>query len=234
MVFGAGGGLGSALVDALSADDRCAVVYAGARRDLPVTTRKCRPFRFDLRAEASIAEALAQCATAGRLHLVIVATGILHGPGLDPERTWRTLTSDALEQAFAVNAIGPALIARHALDHLSTTDKAVFAALSARVGSIADNRLGGWHAYRASKAALNMLIRTFAIELGRRNPGALCLALHPGTVDTELSRPFQTHVRPEKLFTPAASAHALLEVVDRATAADSGCLLAWDGARIPF
>jgi NAD(P)-dependent dehydrogenase (short-subunit alcohol dehydrogenase family) len=233
-VFGAGGGLGGAFVEALAADGRCAVVHAGARREVAGTAAKVRPFRFDLADEGSIAASLGRCAAEGPLHLVIVATGLLHGPGLQPERTWRTLTPEGLQQAFAINAIGPALIAKHALERLSTTDKAVFAALSARVGSIADNRLGGWHAYRASKAALNMIIRTCAIELARRNPGALCLALHPGTCDTGLSRPFQSAVAPGKLFTPAAGAHALLEVIDRATPAQTGALLAWDGTPIPY
>jgi NAD(P)-dependent dehydrogenase (short-subunit alcohol dehydrogenase family) len=117
---------------------------------------------------------------------------------------------------------------------LARDRKAIFAAISARVGSISDNRLGGWHAYRASKAALNMLIRNFAIELASRNKQAICVALHPGTVDTNLSKPFQAGVTQEKLFTPGHSAAAMLTVLDAATAERTGTLIAYDGQTIPF
>jgi NAD(P)-dependent dehydrogenase (short-subunit alcohol dehydrogenase family) len=136
--------------------------------------------------------------------------------------------------AFAINAVGPAMIAKHMLPLMPRDRKTVFAAISARVGSISDNRLGGWHAYRASKAALNMLIRNFAIELATRNKQAVCVALHPGTVDTNLSKPFQAGVAPEKLFTAADSAAAMLRVLNEATVERSGTLIAWDGQTIPF
>ena len=165
---------------------------------------------------------------------MLVATGVLHSPTLRPEKTWRSLDAAALAEAFAVNATGPALIAKHTLGLLRRDAKSAFACLSARVGSIEDNGLGGWHAYRASKAALNMLIRSCAIELRQRNPAALCVALHPGTVDTRLSQPFQGGVPSSKLFTPAMSARSLLGVLDRLTPADSGRLFAWDGQAIPF
>ena len=143
------------------------------------------------------------------------------------------LTGAAMETAFRRNATGPALVAKHFLPLLARDRKAAFAALSARVGSIEDNRLGGWYAYRASKAALNMLIRTLSIELARSHRHALCVGLHPGTVDTALSKPFQSGVPPEKLFPPAQSARHLLAVLDRLTAEDSGSVYAWDGRRIP-
>jgi NAD(P)-dependent dehydrogenase (short-subunit alcohol dehydrogenase family) len=190
---------------------------------------------FDLRDEASIAAAAARCGADGPLHLVFVATGVLHdGAGLQPEKSWRALTAQSLAQSFAVNAIGPALLAKHFLEGLATGEKAVFAALSARVGSIEDNRLGGWHSYRAAKAALHMLVRTFAIELARRNPTALCIALHPGTVDTALSRPFQSGVPDGRLFTPRHAAECLLQVIDTLDASASGNAFAWDGQRLPF
>ena len=202
-------------------------VYSAARSAAP-------PWNFTLQDEASIAAVVAAAAAEGPLDLVIVATGVLHNAQLRPEKSWRSLDAAALAEAFAVNATGPALIAKHALGHLRRDAKSAFACLSARVGSIEDNRLGGWHAYRASKAALNMLVRTFAVELRQRNPGALCVALHPGTVDTALSKPFQSGVDPAKLFTPAHSARALLGVLDRLTPADSGRLWAWDGQPITF
>lgn len=227
LVFGAGGGLGAAFAAELSSHPRVERVYSAARRAAP-------PWQFTLQDEASIAAVVAAAAAEGPLDLVLVATGVLHGSQLRPEKSWRSLDAAALAEAFAVNATGPALIAKHALGHLRRDAKSVFACLSARVGSIEDNRLGGWHAYRASKAALNMLVRTCAVELRQRNPGALCVALHPGTVDTALSKPFQNAVDPAKLFTPAQSARALLGVLDRLTPADSGRLWAWDGQPIPF
>ena len=227
LVFGAGGGIGAAFAAELGAHPRVAAVHAAARS-------AAAPWAFDLRDEASI-EAVAKAAAAeGPLDLVLVATGVLHGPALRPEKTWRSLDAAALAEAFAINATGPALIAKHTLGLLRRDTKSAFACLSARVGSIEDNRLGGWHAYRASKAALNMLVRSCAVELHQRNPGALCVALHPGTVDTRLSQPFQGGVDPAKLFTPTRSARALLGVLDHLTPADSGRLFAWDGQAIPF
>jgi len=159
---------------------------------------------------------------------------VLHDDGLRPEKSWRHLDADALARSYEVNAIGPALVAKHLLPRLRRDHKAVFAAMSARVGSIEDNRIGGWYAYRASKAALNQILRTLAIELGRRWPEAVCVGLHPGTTDTALSAPFQANVPAGKLFTPTFVAERLLTVVDDLDASASGGLYAWDGARIPF
>jgi NAD(P)-dependent dehydrogenase (short-subunit alcohol dehydrogenase family) len=240
-VFGASGGLGAAFISALHADPRCGVVYAGSRAAWTFAAdgnvdkeSKLRTFRFELADEDSIECAAARCARDGPLHLILVTTGMLHDADTRPEKSWRALSTTALNRAFMVNAVGPALIAKHMLGALATGDKAVFAALSARVGSIADNRLGGWHAYRASKAALNMIIRTCAIELAVRNKSAACITLHPGTVDTRLSLPFQAGIKPESLFTPAQSVRHLLRVIDRVEPCQTGRLLAWDGAEIPF
>lgn len=227
LVFGASGGIGAAFVDLLAENPRVGRVHAAARSAQS-------PLNFSLEDEASIAAVAAAVAADGPLDLVIVATGVLHGDALQPEKTWRSLDATALARAFAVNTTGPALVAKHTLGLLRRDGKSVFACLSARVGSIEDNRLGGWHAYRASKAALNMLVRNFAIELRQRNPQAICVALHPGTVDTRLSKPFQAAVTPAKLFTPRYSASALLGVLDRLTPADSGRLWAWDGQAVPF
>lgn len=232
-VFGAGGGIGGALVQALAADPRCDIVFAAARSEIPGGS-KIVPQRFSLEDEDSIARVVAEAAADGPLDLVIVATGLLHAGELQPEKSWRAIDARAMERAFRVNAIGPALIARHALEHLPRDRKAVFAALSARVGSIADNRLGGWHSYRASKAALNMLVRSFAMELARRNPHAACVALHPGTVSTGLSRPFTASTAAGKLFSPEHSAAYLLSVINGLTAGDSGRLIAWNGSPIPY
>ena len=233
IVFGASGGIGRGLAEYLAADARCAAVFA-ATRDPARVPAGTVALAFDLEDEGSIAAAIAQASAEGPLDLVLVATGVLHDDGLKPEKTWRALESHALERAFRINAAGPALIAKHALPHLPRDRKAVFAALSARVGSIADNRLGGWHAYRASKAALNMLVRTFAIELARQRPHAVCVTLHPGTVATPLSAPFQRGVADDRLFLPQTSGAALLRVIDGLEPGQSGKLLAWDGQEIPF
>lgn len=234
-VVGASGGIGRALADELAA---CSVVSNIVRlsRSPPAKRDDASWLHLDLEVEDSIAEAASELKRiAGTWHLVIAATGILHDADrLQPEKTWRALSAPAMETAFRINAIGPALVAKHVLPLLATKRKSVYAALSARVGSIAGNQLGGWHAYRSSKAALNMLIKTLSIELTRRNPDALCIGLHPGTVDTALSKPFQAGVSAGQLFPPKRSARQLLAVIDQLTSADTGYVYAWDGSRIPF
>ncbi len=224
LVWGASGGIGGAFVAALEANPRVATVMAASRK-------AASPWRFDLEDEASIAAVAQAAAAEGPLDLVLVATGVLLP---NPEKSWRQLDSSVLSRAYAINAIGPALIAKHTLGLLRRDAKSAFACISARVGSIEDNRLGGWHAYRASKAALDMLIRNLSIELRQRNPQALCVALHPGTVDTALSRPFQSAVDPSKLQTPADSVQQMLTTLDALGPADTGKLWAYDGTPIPF
>ncbi|WP_174279580.1 SDR family NAD(P)-dependent oxidoreductase [Sphingomonas bacterium] len=217
VVIGASGGIGAALVTALRAAGLPVAAFARSFAGAA---------RLDLSDEASIAAAAASLPAPPTL--VIVATGLLD----QPEKNMAQLDPARLARAFAVNAIGPALVAKHFLPRCPRDRPTVFAALSARVGSIGDNRLGGWHGYRASKAALNQLIRTLGIEQARRNPRAVVAALHPGTVDTGLSRPFQANVPADRLFTPDQSAAHLLAVIARLTPADSGRLFAWDGAEI--
>jgi NAD(P)-dependent dehydrogenase (short-subunit alcohol dehydrogenase family) len=230
VVIGASGGIGAALVDLLCAAPSISRVAATSRSGVLPAHTKLTTHALDICDEANIA-AVATQIDAPRL--VIVATGLLQGQDISPEKSWRMLSAEAMAKSYAVNTIGPALVAKHFLPRLPRTGKAVFAALSARVGSISDNRSGGWHSYRASKAALNQIIRTCAIELALKNKEALCVGLHPGTVDTQLSAPFKANVAAEKLFTPAQSASYLLAVIDGLTPADSGGVFAWDGARIP-
>ena len=163
---------------------------------------------------------------------VFVTTGMLHDDAQRPERSLRDLDRVALERSFLINAIAPALLAQALLPRLPRDVPTVFAVLGARVGSIGDNRTGGWHGYRASKAALVMLVKTLSIEFARTHPLGVCVALHPGTVDTAMSKPFQRGVPADKLFTPAFAAERLLAVAATLTPADSGGRFAWDGARI--
>jgi NAD(P)-dependent dehydrogenase (short-subunit alcohol dehydrogenase family) len=235
-IFGASGGLGRAFVDLLACSAKVAHIAAFSRSQPDFSDPKIHWTSVELEREETIAKAADESSrTAGPYHLLLVATGILHEAGrLEPEKSWRALDAGSLETAFAVNSTGPALVAKHFLPLLARDRKAAFAALSARVGSIEDNDLGGWYAYRASKAALNMMIKTLSIELARRNPSAICVALHPGTVDTALSKPFQSSVPNGKLFSPKLAATNLLGVLDSTTVEDTGRLLAWDGARIRF
>lgn len=216
-VFGASGGIGAALADLLETSGAEVLRFSRAGS-----------LSLDLTDEASI---LAAAEKAGEVDLVLVTTGILQGEATSPEKSMRALTAESMEEAFRINTIGPALIAKHMMTRLPKGRKSVFAALSARVGSIGDNRLGGWHSYRASKAALNMMIRGLSIELARTRPEAIAVSLHPGTVATRLSEPF----RPQKgVFSPEESAAHLLKVIDGLTPADSGGLFAWDGKKIPY
>lgn len=184
----------------------------------------------DVTDEASIMRATALLMDVDR---VFVTTGLLHDDRQQPERRLRELNADNLARSFAVNTIAPAIIAKHVIPYLPRERRSLFAVLGARVGSIADNRTGGWYGYRASKAALVMLVRSIAIETARSHPQTIVVALHPGTVDTAMSRPFQRNITPAKLFTPEQAAAHLLRVVDALTPADSGSHFAWDGARIP-
>jgi NAD(P)-dependent dehydrogenase (short-subunit alcohol dehydrogenase family) len=227
LVIGANGAIGGALVDALAADPSVTHVIAGARAPRPHGSAKVGVRSMDILDEVSIQSALAGM---DQIDLAIVATGLLHVPaGMTPEKSWRALDRDNLLRSFAANAIGPALVAKHVLPLLPRQGKSVFAALSARVGSISDNRLGGWYGYRASKAALNQLIRTLAIELTRQRKDAICVGLHPGTVDSTLSRPFQSGVVEGRLFEPAFAAEHLLAVIDELDREVTGQLVAWDG-----
>jgi len=223
VVFGAGGGIGGALVELLRSADHFEQVIGFSRRSSPA---------IDLLDEASLENATAFAATRGELRLLMDATGFLHDERQGPEKSWRQLDAAKLARAFALNAIGPALIMKHVLPLLPRTSKAVFATLSARVGSIGDNRLGGWYAYRASKAALNQLVRTAAVELARRAPEALCIALHPGTVATQLSAPFAATGL--EVHTPLEAARHLLGVADGLTAEASGGFFDWRGQPVPW
>lgn len=227
IVIGASGGLGGALEAALIEEGAFDVVYGFARS-------RSGTQHLDVLVEESIIAAAAHVSVGPAPGLIIVATGLLHTDGRRPEKKARDLDPSWLAQTYAVNAIGPALVAKHFLPLMNRNARAVFAALSARVGSISDNRLGGWYGYRASKAALNMLVRNLAIEERRRNDRAIVVALHPGTVDTLLSRPFQGNVPPGRLFTPERAALQVLDVLEAVKAPDSGKLFDYEGKQISF
>lgn len=219
------GGIGNALAEALAArTPGLQLLHLGRGSDPPL----------DLCDDAHLDDLRQRLRQAPPLRLVINTAGWLHGDGLGPEKRLQAVGRRGLEQAFAVNAFGPILLARAVEDALGHGQPAWFASLSARVGSIGDNRLGGWYAYRAAKAAQNQLLTTLALEWRRRKPQACVTLLHPGTTASPLSQPFQNSVRPDGLFSPARAAEQLLTVLEGQSPERSGAFLAWDGETVPW
>ncbi|MEP6343091.1 MAG: SDR family NAD(P)-dependent oxidoreductase [Maricaulaceae bacterium] len=236
-IIGSSGGIGASLTDLMVAHPQVEHIYALSRQGNPHASTKVTSLTFDFTDEASIIKTVEDIKDSpkfeGRFDIIFVATGLLHTASIAPEKNLRTLSYEGFEQNFRVNTIGPAMTAKHFLPLLKRDSKAVFAALSARVGSISDNRLGGWYAYRAAKAALNMVIKTLAIEYARRFNKLVIIGLHPGTVDTNLSKPFQGNVPDGKLFTPEQSAEYLLKVINDVTPDATGHIIDWDGKIVP-
>lgn len=222
LILGATGAIGGSLASQLAADPRCAQVVALSRHSTP---------SMDFHRPESIAAAAEALRPQGPWHLIVVATGMLSGPTEGPEKRLADLNATHLAASFATNTIGPALVLAHFAPQLAKGARSLLAVLSAKVGSIGDNRLGGWYSYRASKAALNMLLKTAAIEVARTHPQAVLATLHPGTVDSALSAPFRGAQigRP-----PAAAAQDLLTVLDGLQPQDSGGFWAYDGQRLPW
>lgn len=232
LVVGASRGIGAALVDALLARG-AAHVWAASRTGAGLDDDRVTRLTLDATDEASLQAAVVRIRqTTHRLGAVIHTPGLLQNDAIRPERRMQDITLDALRASFAVNAFAPILTAKHLLPLLWHGERAVFASLSARVGSIGDNQLGGWYSYRAAKAAQNQLIHTAAIEAARKSKALICCTLHPGTVDTALSKPFQAGVKAEKLFSPERAANQLLDVLAGLKPADSGGFFAWDGQRV--
>ena len=220
IIIGANGGIGNAVANALEQRPDFDTVYRIGRSGTPA---------IDLLDENSISAAAQHFAAQSLTpDLIFIATGILHHGNKGPEKGLRDLDSEWMMLNYRLNAIGPALVAKHFLPLMSKDKPTCFAALSARVGSISDNKLGGWHSYRASKAALNMLIRNLSIEWQRKNPQSVIVGLHPGTVETPLSAPFRGNPAHER-FTPKLAAAQLLTVLDDLKPDQSGQLFGYDG-----
>lgn len=230
-VIGSSGALGRAFISELVARDEVEHIYAFSRSEVAFSSGKVMSGHIDYEDETSIERAAAQ---AGMVDRVIVATGVLHDDALQPEKALRELTAENMHALYMANTVGPMLVAKHFMPKFSRHSKAIFAAISARVSSIGDNRLGGWYSYRASKTALNMLLKNASIEMKRTHPESIIVGLHPGTVDSDLSKPFQRHVPEGKLFTPDYSAQQMLAVLEGLSAEDSGNLYAYDGTRIEW
>ncbi len=234
VIVGASGGIGAAFIEHLTASDQVSQIYALSRQGIAHASPKVANLTFDFTSEDSIIAAAEALRELDPFDLIIVASGLLQGEGIAPEKSIRDLSFKGFETSFMANTIGPAMTAKYFLPLLRRDRKTVFAALSARVGSISDNRIGGWYAYRASKAALNMVLKTLSIEYGRRFKQAVIIGLHPGTVDTDLSKPFQANVPEGKLFTAEFSTEKMLQVIDKVAPDDTGLLFDWAGEKVTF
>jgi len=244
VVTGASSGIGLALVTQLLAHPQVASVCAISRRaeqsDALHALQREHGDRL-LRCAMDVTDAASRAAGVARitahtprLHLLIHAAGLLHAPGIRPEKSLAQLNEMALMELLQVNAFAPILLTQALLPSFKHAPAGVIAAISARVGSIGDNALGGWYSYRASKAAQNQLFRTLSIEVRRSQPNLRVVSLHPGTVDTPLAAPFKANVAADRLFTPTQSAAHLLRVIAGVQNEDSGRFLAWDGQSIPW
>ena len=234
-VIGSGGGIGAAFTRQLNQIPEVDRLFCFSRSAMKETiSKKIKVGRIDYSDAHTIRQAAKTVEQDGMLDLVIVATGLLHDEhGFGPEKSLRELDREKLARSYLINTIGPALVAQSFLPLLAKNKMTVFATLSARVGSISDNRIGGWYGYRAAKAGLNQIIRTASIEHARRWKNSAVVGLHPGTVDTNLSKPFQRNVADGKLFDADISAVAMLDVLKKITPRQTGKVLAYDGSEVP-
>jgi NAD(P)-dependent dehydrogenase (short-subunit alcohol dehydrogenase family) len=244
LIVGASRGIGLGFVRQLLLDSRVTKIYATYRNQETATELFSLASQYPQRLVTLYMELTDELQIAGsvekisleitKLHLVINCVGILHENNLQPEKSLKQINPDNLIRYFQVNSIGGVLLAKHLLPLFRHKQPSIFACISAKVGSIGDNRLGGWYGYRASKSALNMFMKTVAIEYQRRCPQTIVVTLHPGTTDTDLSQPFQKNVFPEKLFPVEKTVKQLLIVMSKLELNDSGKFFSWDGNVLPW
>ena len=227
-VIGSSGAIGRAFVDHYINDLSINSIFSFSRSSIGIDNNKVKHFSIDIENESSIENA-AKSVEKTNFDEIIIASGLLHTNEFGPEKSIKDLKADNILKVLNVNTVGPAIIGKYFLPLLNKDNKSVMAFLSARVGSISENKLGGWYAYRASKSALNQVIKTFSIELKRTNPKAIIIGLQPGTVDSELSAPFKRSVSNNKLFSAEYSVSQLIGVIERADESSSGNLISWDG-----
>ena len=224
VIIGGSGSIGAACAEEF--------IYRRPDTEVMVLGRESET-KLDLLSEDSIAEAAAKVSSRKiPISFIIVATGVLHTESVQPEKTWGHINQPSLDTLFRLNAIGPMLVMKHFLPLLPKLGTSVFACLSARIGSITDNQLGGWYGYRASKAALNQFVKTASIELSRTRPEAICMAIHPGTVATRLSDPFTKNGL--NLLTPRDCAKRLYKLLSEADVRDNGGFFDYEKRRIPW
>ena len=230
-IIGTTGSIGKAFLEYYLSDDNTDKVYSISRSRNGIEDRKIIDLNLNF-TDKNDYHTLSSSIPKDSLDRVIIASGVLHDGDLQPEKTISSLDLDNFQKVFNVNTFAPALLLKVFFPLIKRNSDALIGVLSARVGSISDNRIGGWYAYRASKAALNMIIKTAAIELERRDKTAKIIGLHPGTVDTNLSKPFQGGTPEEKIFTPEQSIDYLTKVIDSSTPQDTGKIFDWQGKEI--
>ena len=236
VIIGSTGGIGEAITKKISDLKSYNKIYTFNRSNIRAPIKNTENFFLDLKNEESISEASNLLSSRNdKIDLLIICTGILHDlDNIKPEKTWNEINYKSFNDVMLINAIGPALIAKYFIPHFEKNKKGLFSAISAKIGSIEDNKLGGWYSYRASKSALNMTIKNLSIEASYKRPNIIFSALHPGTVNTKLSKPFQSSSYKKKVFSPSESADYLINVLSKLTVEDSGKLVSWDGSIIPY
>ena len=232
-VIGSSGAIGNAISKILQNNELVETVYNFSRSTSIESSKKEKNFFIDIENEDSIKRSVKNIPENIKFDLVFVATGILHdNEDIYPEKSIRDISEVKLKKVLMVNTIGPTLVGKYFIPFLDKNKKNVFAFLSARVGSISDNKIGGWYSYRASKTALNQIIKNFSIEVKRSNPNSIFVGLQPGTVKSNLSKPFEKNVNSSNLFSPEYSAEKLLKVINDLTLEDTGKFFAWNGEEI--
>ena len=232
-VIGSSGAIGNSISKLLKSEISVESVYNFSRSAISESSEKEKNIYIDIENEDSIIESIKKIPKDIKFDLIFVATGILHNDeDIYPEKSIKDISGNKLKKVLMVNTIGPALIGKYFIPFLNKNNKNVFAFLSARVGSISNNKIGGWYSYRASKSALNQIIKNFSIEIKRSNPNSIFVGLQPGTVKSNLSKPFQKNVNSKNLFSPDYSAKKLLDVINNLSIEDTGKLFAWDGEEI--
>lgn len=230
-IIGSSGAIGRAFLDAYIADKEISNIYSISRTEVESNDKRIIHINIDVTDEVSVKAAASKIGE-NRLDKLIVATGILHTELFGPEKSIKDIKIENFVKIFSVNAFGPALIGKYFLPLMKKDKKSIAAFLSARVGSISENKLGGWYAYRASKSALNQIIKNFSIEAKRTNPTGIIIGLQPGTVKSKLSEPFQKNVKKGKLLLPKDSVKSLIRVIESVMQNDSGKIFDWKGEEI--
>ena len=221
IIIGSSGAIGSSFLKYYAEEDKNNVIYALSRSEVASSFSNIHNVSIDIESDSSISNASSICSEAGPFDVIIVTTGMLSDESISPEKSLRHLNKESLSKIFSVNTMGPALIAKYFIPLLKKDAPSFLGFLSARVG-------------RASKAALNMIIKNLSIEVARNNPQSIIAGLHPGTVDSKLSKPFQGNVSEGKLFTPDYSVLKMVEVISNLKPENSGNCFAWDGKEIEF
>ena len=232
VVIGASGSIGNEFTKQFSELYPNSTINAFSRTKINITNSNIKSYIIDYRDESSIENSANIASKNEHIDIVIISNGILHDYDIFPEKSIGELSFAKFEHIFRVNIFFPSIAAKYFLPKMRKNDRSILAFLSARIGSISDNKLGGWYSYRSSKAALNMIIKNLAIETNRKQTNRIIVGLHPGTVDSDLSKPFQKNLAPEKLFTPTYSVNKLINIIDNLKFQDSGKCFAWDGKEI--